>query len=560
MNWAHKHRLRAKIIMYTGWVLFFYAVTHLLNHMLGLFGLGPLEWGREIFIAFWRIPVFEWLVVICLILHFLAVLHKLFFRSTFKGMRGIEWTQLIIGLLIPDLMIHHIFETKMAHEYFGIVDSYTYYIFWMPSYYYVLMIFMLTIIWIHGVIGIWSYIKQKSWFPKWKNWLLGLAVAWPILASTGIVTAIREVSRLRQDPQWVDQMFALYNPTRFDVLAWEHTWEYQVSGAYFGFLLLFFICRKMFLFVKRKRTGIVIKYLEGLEVNVHKGTSILEASLMASVPHAHVCGGRGRCSTCRVQIIDGFDGLPPPSNDEVDLLTRVKCGKTVRLACRTRPTGNVTVYPILLPSVSLKQSLWKKSHYTGMDCDVAILFADLRGFTSMAEDKLPYDVVFVLNQYFQLMGQAIEHHQGRIDKFIGDAIMAVFGIGMDRKEACRHALSAARSMRLQLDRLNDQLKNELPEPLQMGFGIHYGHVIIGEMGYKDSNNLVAIGDATNTASRLESLTKNFNCELIVSEEAIRGADINVLPFEKHEVEIRGRQRLMTIYAVKDVKGLEVLNK
>jgi adenylate cyclase len=315
--------------------------------------------------------------------------------------------------------------------------------------------------------------------------------------------------------------------------------------------------RKFVIALKKKRSGILIKYLEGSSISVTKGTSLLEASLQANIPHAHVCGGRGRCSTCRVQIIEGFEYLPEATPEELELLEKVNCGRSVRLACKTRPFGNCTVYPLLLPNVTLQQSLWKKNHYTGTDRNVAILFTDLRGFTSMAEDKLPYDVVYVLNQYFQFMGQAIETHHGRIDKFIGDAIMAVFGINRDQKQACRDALAAAQSMRFQLDRLNTQLQSELPEPLQMGFGIHCGHVIIGEMGYKDSHNFLAIGDATNTASRLESLTKDYDCELIVSQDVVDWGELDFSKYAMHQVELRGRQRPVQVYEIKDVKSLKL---
>jgi adenylate cyclase len=382
-----------------------------------------------------------------------------------------------------------------------------------------------------------------------------MAVALPIFAAWGIVTAIREVNRLSLDPSWGAALTARSNPQNIDLVKWGESWGYPFTGIYLLFILFFFLGRKIFIAIKKKRRGVTIKYLEGTSISVTKGTSLLEASLQANIPHAHVCGGRGRCSTCRVQIIDGLDQLPEPTQDEVDLLNRLNCGPSVRLACRTRPESSVTIYPLLLPNVSLHQSLWKRQQYSGIDRNVAILFTDLRGFTAMAEDKLPYDVVFVLNQYFQFMGHAIETHHGRIDKFIGDAIMAVFGIHSDQKQACRDALAAARSMRFQLDRLNAQLKSELPEPLNMGFGVHCGHVIIGEMGYKDSNNFVAIGDATNTASRLESMTKDFNCELIVSHEVIQSAELHFDQYETRTVELRGRQKPIDIFCIKDVREL-----
>lgn len=557
MDWFRKYRLGVKLRMYSGWLLFFFAGTHLLNHSMGIFGLNTLENARDIFIGFWRLPGLTWVVVAGVVVHFTVVMYKLFTRKTYKGLSGEEWVQIVLGLLSIDLIIHHVLETKIASLAFGIVDSYTFYVYWMPTYYIILMPLMMIIMWTHGCIGIHYYIQQKQWFPRWGAWLGGIAVGLPIFAMWGVVSAWQEVRRLSADPEWTTAMLQTNNPRGVDMLAWTATYEYQVSGGYLLFILLFFLTRKLVITIRKRHRGVVIKYLEGIEVAVTRGTTLLEASLQANIPHAHVCGGRGRCSTCRVQIIEGHENLPPPFNDEAELLARLQCGPSVRLACRTKPYAACTIFPLLLPSVSLKQLLWKKSPSTGIDKNVAILFADLRGFTAMAEDKLPYDVVFVLNQYFQFMGQAIETHHGRIDKFIGDAIMAVFGTDSDEKQACRDALSAARSMRFQLDRLNDQLKSELTGSLKMGFGVHCGHVIIGEMGYKDSRNLVAIGDATNTASRFESLTKDFDCEMIVSQQVVEWAGLDFSNHELHTIEVRGRQKPVKVYAVRNAKEIEV---
>lgn len=557
MNWLEKHRIGAKLLMYSGWVLFTYAVTHLSNHALGIFGLDVLETGRKIFIGFWRLPVLEWLVLFALVVHVLAVLYKLFTKASYRGMTSGEWWQLILGFVLLDLMVYHVMETKISSLKFGSLDTYTHYLFWTPAYYKLIFTLLIISVWVHGCIGIYSYIKQKTWYPKWRDWLFGSAVALPIFAIWGIMRAIYEVNILSQDQAWVDTMLSESNPGGVDINAWIESWQFQFSGSYLAFLALFFLTRKVVREVRKKRRGVVIRYLEGTVVSISRGMSLLEASIQARIPHAHVCGGRGRCSTCRVEVIEGLELLPPPSDDEAELLKKIRGGSAVRLACRTRPVAGCTIYPMLLPNVTLKQTLWKRSNNTGIDKDVAVLFTDLRGFTSMAEDKLPYDVVFVLNQYFQFMGHAVEAHHGRIDKFIGDAIMAVFGIDRNLKDACRDALAAARSMRFQLERLNAQLKNELTAPLQMGFGIHCGHVIIGEMGYKDFSNLVAIGDATNTASRLEGLTKEYNCELIVSKETIDNAHLHFNNYERHLVDIRGRQKPMEVYAVKEVRDIEI---
>lgn len=557
MQWVVKHRVAYRLRMYTGWILFFYACTHLLNHAMGIFGIETIEAARLIFLSFWRLPILEWVVTGSFLVHFTLVIAKLFRKQTYRGLSFAEWLQIIFGFYIVNFLIHHIIETKILYKVFGIVDSYTYYLYWLPPIYHVIFVLSITVTWAHGALGLRSYLKQKLWYPRWQPWLAGAAVGLPILASWGIYTVLHDINILSRDTEWVSALEASSNPAQIDIVAWQESWQYEFSGAYLAFLLLFVVTRKFVIALRQKRKGIQIRYPDGTAVSVPRGTSLLEASLQANIPHAHVCGGRGRCSTCRVQVIEGLEHLPPMTQDEEVLLKRVNCGDGIRLACRTRPVANCTVYPLLLSNVTLQQSLWKKHQYHGIDRNVAILFADLRGFTAMAEDRLPYDIVFLLNQYFQFMGHAIETHHGRVDKFIGDAIMAVFGMDGDEQQACRNALAAARSMRIQLDRLNDQLRIELATPLCMGFGIHFGHVIIGEMGYKNANNLVAIGDATNTASRLESLCKDFNCELVVSKAVIDTAGLDFSGYRTHTAEVRGRMKPVPVYLIENIKGMAI---
>jgi adenylate cyclase len=150
-------------------------------------------------------------------------------------------------------------------------------------------------------------------------------------------------------------------------------------------------------------------------------------------------------------------------------------------------------------------------------------------------------VVFILNRYFAEMGSAVEAAGGRVDKFMGDGVMALFGLEAAPELACRQALEAARGMSARLEGLNRALAPVLPEPLRIGIGIHCGPVIVGEMGHGAAFGLTAIGDAVNTASRLESLCKPNACELVVSEDAARLAGVDLSAHPLRSLEIRGRE-------------------
>jgi adenylate cyclase len=167
----------------------------------------------------------------------------------------------------------------------------------------------------------------------------------------------------------------------------------------------------------------------------------------------------------------------------------------------------------------------------------------------MAERRLPYDVVFLLNQYFRLTGEAVQAAGGHVDKFIGDGVMAVFGLRGRPELAPAQALDAARRMARALDLFNAQHHAELKTPFRIGIGIHFGPAIVGEMGFPPALSLTAIGDTVNTASRLESATKEENCQLLISETVALGAELPGDIGRRCEIALRGREQKLVAIAI-----------
>jgi adenylate cyclase len=174
----------------------------------------------------------------------------------------------------------------------------------------------------------------------------------------------------------------------------------------------------------------------------------------------------------------------------------------------------------------------------------------MRGFTSLAEARLPYDVVFLLNRYFEALGQAVEGHNGHLDKFIGDGMMALFGIDGALEQACADALSAARAIAARIDQLNQELDHDLPRPLRVAMGLHAGTVILGEMGYGRARSFTAIGDPVNTTARLEQIAKDNDVELVVSREVEEQAAIDLSAYPLQLVPVRGRQATLEVRLVR----------
>ena len=541
----------------SGIVLFAFVLTHFLNHALGLISLEALEAGRAAFLWLWRSWPGTLVLYGALLAHLILALMAIYQRRELR-MSVWEWAQLVLGLAIPTLLVIHVLGTRMAHELFGLTDSYRYllllYFHIDLSLLFRQMLLML-IVWIHGCIGLHFWLRLKPWYGPLAPYALAVAVLVPVVSALGVVVGGRTVLRLAADPQWLDGALADFAPLSDDRVAFI----YQLQDGILiglGVALLAVLAGRQARVLWERRRGIVrLTYPDGRAVPIVTGTTILEASRAAGIPHASVCGGRGRCSTCRVRVGHGAEALSHPSAEELKVLARIGAPPNVRLACQTRPAADVEITPLLVATVGPRAAQAGPGYLQGVEREIAILFADLRGFTSLAENKLPYDVVFILNRYFATMGEAVEQAGGRIDKFIGDGVMALFGVDSGVDDACGQALAAARLMAQRLSEMNAVLKNELETPLRMGIGIHIGPAIVGEMGYGHATSVTAVGDAVNTASRLEAMTKDFGAQLILSEPVADHAGVDLDAYPREEIEVRGRDGLLAVRVIKNAQAL-----
>jgi adenylate cyclase len=163
--------------------------------------------------------------------------------------------------------------------------------------------------------------------------------------------------------------------------------------------------------------------------------------------------------------------------------------------------------------------------------------------------------VFVLNRYFDVMAQIVRRHGGEVDKFLGDGIMALFGVAPAAGAGSRDALFAARDMLAALETLNEEFADSLGHRLRMGIGIHSGPAILGRVGAERSMGLTALGDSVNIASRLEALNKEFGTVVVVSQSALAAAHLMIDGAEEHDVPVRGRAEGLRIIVAHSLEGL-----
>jgi adenylate cyclase len=548
-----------QVRLWSGLVLMAFVVTHYLNHALGLVGFESLEAGRQAFLWLWRSLPGTFLLYGALIVHMALALWGLFQRRRLS-MPTWEAVQLVVGLAIPPLLVLHILGNRLAAELFAVNDSYIFllliYFVFNPVVLAKQTLVML-LVWLHACVGLHYWLRLKPGYRRVLPLAYGLAVLLPTVSLAGVMVAGRDVARLAEDPDWLAAAMQQVNFPDEQAVALIYTIENWFYLAFALALVLVLAARPLRAWWQRRHGIVTLTYPDGKRVSAVKGTTILEASRGAGIPHASVCGGRGRCSTCRVRLGGDAAALPEPSEEEARVLGRIGASPNVRLACQTRPGADLEVTPLLPPAPAMREAGPKPGYLQGEEREIAILFADLRGFTSLSEDKLPFDVVFILNRYFAAMGLAVEESGGRVDKFIGDGVMALFGIESDHKRGCVDALSAARRMSERLLEINAALKHDLGQPLRIGIGIHTGPVIVGEMGYGRSVSVTAIGDAVNTASRLEAMTKEFTAQLVVSDRVARFAEVDLAEFPLQQIEVRGRARPLDVRVVRNALSLPV---
>jgi adenylate cyclase len=536
-------------------VLATYLVLHLLNHALGLISVDAAEAGRWWFIALWRNPPATLVLYAALLTHPILGFVALYRRRTLR-MPAAEALQLLFGFTIPVLLAGHVVGTRLAHTLYGREDTYTWHAFTLWSVRPDLGLkqtILLLVVWIHVCIGLHYWLRLRAWYRRAFPLAYATALLLPAVAIGGFVQMGREITAWSspedRDRRALAVAAARVSPdARAQLVGIERT-IYGLFATALGGVL---IARGVRTVITRRR-AVRVSYPDGRVVVVPEGFTVLEASRLGGIPHASVCGGRGRCSTCRVRVERGAEALPPPSEAEARVLRRVGAAPRVRLACQTRPTRDVTVAPLIAAALSQRDALEAAEAETGREQEVAVLFADLRGFTSVAERKLPYDVVYLLNRYFESVGGAVRDAGGVANQFTGDGVMALFGVGASPEAACRDAIRGAAGMIASLEALSASLAAELPAPLHIGIGIHIGPAVVGRMGFAEAAYLTAVGDTVHVAARLEELTKTYTSELVISEAVAVRAGVDVSGYPRENLTLRNRSTPLAIRVIADAR-------
>ncbi|MGH8765752.1 MAG: 2Fe-2S iron-sulfur cluster-binding protein [Burkholderiales bacterium] len=336
----------------SGLVLMTFVTCHLANLAIGMHSLAAMEaWRAKLSMPWTRGPG-QWLLVLAASVHVALGLYAIASRRSLTLSRT-DVVQLILGLLTPPLLMAHVVAMYAANKLAPGFDSnygQILAVYWSFAPFYAFQqLFVVVIVWIHGAVGLYSWLVLKPVWRRIGGLVLPLLFALPILALIGFAESGKEVlARLANDPAWSDYIANNIRPIA------KLTRELGQAQAQAFIIYVVLVLAAIGILAARvlrdRRRPIGMSYDGGLDAQGRWGLSVLEFSRLNDIAHANVCSGRGRCGTCRVQVDTGAASLSPMSEAERETLLRVDAAtEGVRLACQARVLGHGVVVTRLLP-------------------------------------------------------------------------------------------------------------------------------------------------------------------------------------------------------------------
>jgi adenylate cyclase len=489
---------RRDLRLASGLTLFVYVATHLLNHALGLISIAAAESGLRVAVLVWQSKPGTLALYSAAAVHVCLALLAIYEHRTLR-LPPIELLRIVLGLGIPTLLIGHAVSTRLAFEMYGHPPDYAHVVWtlwhtgrqgWQIA--------LLVPGWVHGCLGLNFAFGRRPWYVRLRPALFGAAVLLPACAVLGFLSMIKEVSLLARDPVWVTATVAAASDAQS--LALAHARD-GLLALYFGLITAVFGARLLRRVVEERRGSLISIAYPGRSVRVPRGWSVLEASRMHRIAHMSICGGRGRCSTCRVRILDGKDGCPAPDESERRTLARLGLPADTRLACQLRPQADVRVVPLLNAAGSTDLTALAM----GSGRELAIMRVGLR-WSSAGHELLPHDRLYALNRFSDTVGTTTRGAGGLPIQFSGNHVIVLFGLEVGAAEGSRQALLAATDLDRCLQSLLARLERELGTPIGHAIQIHAGPAAVGMTGDRLINTLTIVGSALDVVHHMAAIS------------------------------------------------------
>jgi len=502
----------------SGLVLFAYVASHLANHALGLFSLATAERGLALAVAAWHSVVGTIVLYGAAGVHVTLAFAAIYRRRTLR-MPPAELLRIVLGLGIPMLLIGHAIGTRIAWELYDASPEYRRVVWGLwSSDSEGRQLALLVPGWLHGCLGLHFAFNRRRLYQRTHYALFGAALLLPVLAGLGFLSMGKELAASTEGHAALVAQYDGDAAMRIEVSRMRDA----TLAIYFALIAGVFAAREFRSLVERRRRVLVTIGYPGRAVQVPRGWTVLEASRSFHIPHTSMCGGRARCSTCRIQVTAGLDHCPPPEPDEAATLARIGVGDGVRLACQLRPTGDVDVVPLLAAGAASPRS----GRETPVERDVALLCVDWRNRADFARDHLPQDVVYASRLFAELVGNGARTSGGAEADFAGASATIVYGLTAPYRTACRAALAAGASVDAALDDLAGRMEREFNARPDFALCLHAGSAAVGHVGFLEGRRLIVAGRAIDVVERVRVYATAHHAKIGVTQDLLRAAGEN----------------------------------
>ncbi len=509
---------RRRLRMASGLILFTYIGMHLINHALGLISLGAAEHAMEYAVIVWYSLPGTILLYGAACVHFLLALWAVYERRTFR-LPPVEILRIALGFTLPILLIGHAASTRLAYELFGLSSDYTRVVsnLWAMD----AQGWQLGLMapgWLHGCLGLHLAFSRRPLYRQLRFVLFGAALLLPVLSALGFIAMGRE---LAATPAAVAAAQEYLSPASAPQRLAIAQWKDALLNGYLAIIGAAFVAREIRNLLERRRKRLVAIAYPERTVRVPRGWSVLEASRSFHLPHAAMCGGRARCSTCRVRVTAGAEGCPPSAPDEQATLQRIGAPPDVRLACQLRPTSDISVIPLVRtarPTYRATLPLLNEER------EIVVLLCDFRNLGS-ASDRLLQDKLHVTALSVEALGHAIRAARGTLSYVEAGTICALFGVDGELGRAAQNALRAAGAIESVMTDLNDRFERNSANRVAYFVGIHADCAAVGEVGPSESLTTLAIGAAPDVAKQLLAAAATHDVPFAISERVYSEAGL-----------------------------------
>jgi adenylate cyclase len=504
--WLRRRKLR----LVSGLVLFVYVAGHLINHALGLVSLSAAERGLAVAVGFWHWWPASILLYSSAAIHVALAFYALYERRTLR-LPAIEWLRIILGFGMPILLIGHVISTRAAFEVYQLAPEYGRVIqgLWSSGNEW-LQLGLLAPGWIHGCLGLHIAFGHRRFYRQVFMLWFSVALLLPVLSALGFLMMSKEV--IAAPP-------AAVNPR--DGIA---SLRQSALATYLLMFALLLAARSLRGWREHRRRGLVLIKLPERSFAMPKGWTVLEGLRSQGIGHLSVCGGRGRCSTCRIRIESGLPDCPQPVGVERDLLLKTGDRRDVRLACQLRPVGDLTIAPLFaLPDERSKlEPAARRGQATAgpsTELDGVLLLIRFEATPSNIE-ILPDDAWYLLQQLTASIEGPLKPLRANVAECGPNYLLVRFEGSMDGVTWATDLLVCVERVEQTLRSLESRLALELGRPLRWRVYLHSGVTRLGELPLRDSRPALLLGETANVLRQAAQERSDSAARLLISGTAL----------------------------------------